>query len=119
MGKVWTDSPHRKIQKGISPLKIGARNKNNNFYFGTKMIPKKASKNQRSFFCHFLICDPSDHLQESPGLSGPTTTVILSRCTVALHSVALRFSVFGGVSQENRATPPEATLSSVALQWAT
>ena len=39
-------------------------------------------------------------------LSGPTATVILSRHTVALHSVALRFPGFGGVSQENRATPP-------------
>ena len=40
-------------------------------------------------------------------LSGPTATVILSRYTVELHSVALRFPGFGGVSQENRATPPE------------
>ena len=28
-------------------------------------------------------------------------------CTVALHSVALRFPRFRGVSQENRATPPQ------------
>ena len=27
--------------------------------------------------------------------------------TAALHSVALRFPGFGGVSQENRATPPQ------------
>ena len=40
-------------------------------------------------------------------LSGPTATVILLRYTVALHSVTLRFPGFGGVSQENRATPPE------------
>ena len=40
-------------------------------------------------------------------LCGPTATVVLSRCTVALHSVALRFPVFGGVSQETRTTPPE------------
>ena len=81
------------------------------------------------------------------GLSGPTATVILLRHTVALHSVALRFQGFGGVSQEDRATPPEkgpvapikgvchtsngllegiavqggvaATLSPVVLQWGT
>ena len=40
-------------------------------------------------------------------LTGPTATVILSRYTVALHSVALRFPGFGGVWQENRATPPQ------------
>ena len=34
-------------------------------------------------------------------------TAILSRYTVALHSVALHFPGFGGVSQENRATPSE------------
>ena len=37
-------------------------------------------------------------------LSGPTATAIVSRYTVALHSVALRFPGFGAVSQENRAT---------------
>ena len=31
----------------------------------------------------------------------------VSRHTVALHSVALRFPGFGEVSQENRATPPQ------------
>ena len=36
---------------------------------------------------------------------GPTATIILSRYTVGLHSVALRFPGFGVVSQENRATP--------------
>ena len=40
-------------------------------------------------------------------LSGPTGTVTLLRHTVALRSVALRFPGFGGVSQENRATPPQ------------
>ena len=40
-------------------------------------------------------------------LSGPTTTIILSQHTVVLHSVALCFPGFGGVSQENRATPPQ------------
>ena len=39
--------------------------------------------------------------------SGPTATVILWQNTVALHCVALRFPGFGGVSQENRATPPQ------------
>ena len=40
-------------------------------------------------------------------LGGPTATTILSRFIVALHSVALCFPRFGGVSQDNRATPPE------------
>ena len=35
---------------------------------------------------------------------------ILSRYTVALHSVALRFLGFVGVLQENRATPPARAL---------
>ena len=76
-----------------------------------------------------------------------TAPAILSRHTVALHSVALRFPGFGGVLQENRATPPQkgpvaptfsalegvshfklslgrcrgtgGTLSPGALQWAT
>ena len=39
-------------------------------------------------------------------LSVPPATVILSRYTVALQSVALVFLGFGGVSQENRAAPP-------------
>ena len=87
---------------------------------------------------------------QSP-ISGPTSTIILSRYNVAPHSVALCFPGFGGVSQENRATPLKlpvapassalkrgvalqvaswkvswyrgvsvaATLSPVALQWAT
>ena len=41
---------------------------------------------------------------------GESGTIILSRCTVALHSVALRFPGYGGVSQENRAAPPQRTL---------
>ena len=41
-----------------------------------------------------------------PELSGPPATAILSRCAVALHSVAPRFQGFGGVSQESGATPP-------------
>ena len=56
----------------------------------------------------------------TPSLSGPTATVTLSRYTVALHSVALhsvalRFPGFGGVSQQNRATPPERGLSHFKL----
>ena len=43
----------------------------------------------------------------SAQLSAPTAAVILLRHTLALHSVALRFPGFGGVSQENRATPPQ------------
>ena len=49
-------------------------------------------------------------------LSGPTATVVLSRYTVALHSVALRFPGFGGVSQENRTTPPERVLWHLPFQ---
>ena len=49
---------------------------------------------------YFLPC-PSHH----PHPSGPTVTVILSRYTVALHSLACCFRAFGGVSHENRATP--------------
>ena len=52
-----------------------------------------------------------EHYASSPTLSGPTATVILSRYTVALHSVARRFPGFEGVSQENcGATPPEKAL---------
>ena len=40
----------------------------------------------------------------------PTAAVIVSRYTVALHSVALRFPAFGGMSQQNRATPPKRAL---------
>ena len=40
-------------------------------------------------------------------LSGPTARTMLSRYTVALHSVALHFPGIGGASQENRATPPK------------
>ena len=40
-------------------------------------------------------------------LSGPTATIVLSRYTVALYPVALRFPASGKVPQENRATPTE------------
>ena len=46
-----------------------------------------------------VSCIARRDLQFGYGLSGPT-------CTVALHSVALRFLGFGGVSQENHATLP-------------
>ena len=53
-------------------------------------------------------------------LSGPTARVILSRYTVALHSVALRFPRFGGVPQKNRATTlkgPPVESAFLALAW--
>ena len=62
-----------------------------------------------------------------PALHGPTATVILSRYSVALHSVVRCFPGFGGVSQENCTTHPEkgpvastfaACKGSVALQVA-
>ena len=45
----------------------------------------------------------------SSNLSGPTVTVIMSCYTVALHC-PLSFPGYGGVSQENRATPPQKAL---------
>ena len=42
-----------------------------------------------------------------PPLSGPTATVIPSRHIVTIHSVALCFPRCRGVSQVNRATPPQ------------
>ena len=69
---------------------------------------------RRSEFCkqsglHFFLGDGRTAYNRGSALSGPTATVtiILSRYTVVLHSVALRFPGFGEASQENRATPPE------------
>ena len=70
-----------------------------------------------SLIFHRKATPPTTHLNSTPNpssrtptrtrLSGPTATAVLSRYTVVLYSVALRFPGFGGVSQENRATPPE------------
>ena len=52
-------------------------------------------------------CAPTIFKLHVNNLSDPTATEILSRYAATLHSVALRFPVFGGVSQENRAPPPQ------------
>ena len=49
-----------------------------------------------------FLADPGSERKSTDlgvgGLSGPTATVSVLRYTVALHSVALRFAGFGGVS---------------------
>ena len=71
---------------------------------------------------NLVFLDP--HVTPARGhrLSGPTAIESMSRYTVFLHSVALRFPGFGRVSQENRATPRHVPFSAlkggVALQVA-
>ena len=60
----------------------------------------RSHKSRSSFETVFLVVP----------LSGPTSTVTLLRYTVVLHSVALLYPGLGGVSQENRAAPPQRAL---------